>query len=307
MLDRRAFLYGSAVATFSTPLAAAGQPAGKVWRIGYLGGSARVPPIDAFIEGLRTLGYTEGRNAVIELKLAEGQPDRLPHLAAELVRLKPDVIVAAANIGGLAAKKATNVIPIVVVASHDGVGAGLFASLARPGANVTGIESLAPDLDVKRLELLKQVVPSLARLSVIYNSTDPGALVHIEIAKATAQSLGFQARLMEVRSPAEFDSAFAAILRDRPDALLTVTDPLTFTHRARVAEFALQNRLPAIYEFRPFVEAGGLMSYGPNMLELWRRAAYYVDRILRGARPADLPVEQPTRIELVVNLNEWAT
>jgi putative tryptophan/tyrosine transport system substrate-binding protein len=302
MLNRRAFLYGSIAAVFSTPVATHGQQTGKVWCIGYLGGSPRVPPIDAFIESLRTLGYVDGQNAVIELKLAHGRPERLPDLAAELVQLKPDVIVAAANIGGLAAKKATSVIPIVVVASHDGVKAGLFASLARPGSNVTGVESLAPDLDVKRLELLKQVVPALSRLSVLYNSTDPGALVHIDIAKAAAQSLGLQVRLVELRSLAELESVFTAILRDRPDALLTVTDPLVFAHRAQIAEFTVKNRLPAIYEFRSFVEAGGLMSYGPNMLDLWRRAAYYVDRILKGAKPADLPVEQPTKIELVVNL-----
>jgi putative ABC transport system substrate-binding protein len=302
MLNRRAFLSGSIAATLSTPLDTNAQQTGKIWRIGYLGGSPRGAPIDAFIEGLRALGYVEGQNAVIELKLAHGRPERLPDLAAELVQLRPDVIVAAANIGGLAAKKATGTIPIVVVSSHDGVKAGLFASLARPGANVTGIESLAPDLDVKRLEFLKQVVPHLSQLSVLHNSTDPGALVHVDIAKAAAQSLGCKVRLVEVPSVAELETAFTALLRDRPDALLVVTDPLVFTHRARITEFAGQSRLPAIYEFRTFVEVGGLMSYGPNMLELWRRAAYYVDRILKGARPADLPVEQPTKIELVVNL-----
>ena len=254
MMNRRAFLHGSIAATLATPPAADGQQGGKVWRVGYLGGSTRVSPIDAFIESLRTLGYVEGQNVVVELKLAHGRPERLPGLAAELVQLRPDVIVAAANIGGLAAKKATSAIPIVVVASHDGVKAGLFASLARPGANVTGLESLAPDLDVKRLEFLKQVVPHLSRLSVLYNSADPGAAAHIDIAKATAQSLGFQARLVAVQSIAEFDSAFTAILRDRPDALLTVTDPLVFTHRARIAEFTVQNGLPAIYEFRAFAE-----------------------------------------------------
>src|SRR5215831_8882328 len=205
------------------PIECKAQPAtGKVWRIGYLAGSPRVPQIDAFLQGLRDLGYIDGQNAVIELKLAQGRVERLPELAAELVKSKPDVIVAAANVGGLAAKKATSTIPIVVVASHDGVGVGLFQSLARPGANATGLESLAPDLDVKRLEFLKQAVPKLSRIVVLYNSTDPGGPAHVEITRNTAQSLGFQIRLVEVRSAAEFDAAFAAVMRERPDALLTV-------------------------------------------------------------------------------------
>ena len=281
--------------------AADAQPAARVWRVGYLAGSPRVPQIDAFIQGLRDLGYVEGQNLALELKLAHGRMEQLPELAAELVRWKPDVIVAAANVGGLAARKATATIPVVVVASHDGVKAGLFQSLARPGGNATGLESLAPDLDVKRLEFLKEALPRLQRISVLYNPTDPGGPGHVEITRATAQSLGFEVRLVEVRSADGFDAAFAAILRERPDALLTVTDPLVFANRERIARFTVQHRVPAIFEFKAFADLGGLMSYGPSMPELWRRAAYYADRILKGARPGDLPVEQPTKFELVIN------
>jgi putative ABC transport system substrate-binding protein len=285
------------------PLAAEAPPAGKIWRIGYLAGSPRVPQIDAFIQGLRELGYVEGHNLVLDLKLAHGHIERLPDLAAELVQSQPDVIVAAANVGGLAAKQATRTIPIVVVASHDGVQAGLFASLARPGGNLTGVESLAPDLEIQRLAFLKQTVPRLSHLAVLYNATDPGGPAHVDITRATAQTLGVQhVRLVEVRAAAEFDAAFAALLRDRPDALLIVTDPLVFAHRERIAQFTVQHKLPAVYEFKIFAELGGLMSYGPNMPALWRRAAHYADRILKGAKPADLPVEQPMAFELVINL-----
>ena len=280
---------------------AAAQPSSKVWRIGYLAGSPRVPQIDSFLQGLKDLGYIDGQNAVIELKLADGKVERLPDLAAELVQWKPDVIVAAANVGGLAAKKATSTIPIVVVSSHDGVRVGLFGSLAHPGGNATGIESLAPDLDLKRLEFLKQALPKLSRIAVLYNSTDPGAAGHVEVTRSTAQSLGLQMRLVEVRSAAEFDSAFADITRDRPDALLLVTDPMVFANREKIVQFTIQHKLPAIFEYKAFADMGGLMSYGASMAEQWRRAAYYADRILKGAKPAEMPVELPTKVEFVVN------
>ena len=277
------------------------QQPGKVWRIGYLAGSPRVPQIDSFLQGLRDLGYIDGQNAVIELKLANGQVERLPELAAELVQWKPDVIVAAANVGGLAAKKATSTIPIVVVASHDGVKVGLFASLARPGGNATGIESLAPDLDVKRLEYLKQALPKVSRIAVLYNSTDPGAAGHVEVTRSTAQSLGFEIRQVEVRSAGEFDAAFAEIVRDRPDALLVVTDPMVFANREKIVQFTIQQKLPAVFEYKAFADMGGMMSYGASMAEQWRRAAYYADKILKGAKPGDMPVELPTKVELVIN------
>jgi ABC-type uncharacterized transport system substrate-binding protein len=322
------------------PLAAEAQLAGKVWRIGYLAGTPRVPQIDAFVQGLRDLGYVEGQNLVLELKLAHGDLERLPDLAAELVQFKPDVIVAAANVGALAAKQATSTIPIVsrtlkvrggiitqanrylggfcfsqrifppqiiqvllvVVSSHAGVQVGLFASLAHPGGNLTGVESLAPELDVERLEFLKEAVPGLSHLAVLYNPTDAGNAIHVDMAKATAQSLGIHVRLVEVRSTAEFDAAFMAILRDRPDALLTMTDPLVMSNRERIIQFTVQHKLPAVHEFKTFADLGGLMSYGPNTSTLWRRAAQYADKILKGTKPADLPVEQPTKFELVINL-----
>jgi putative ABC transport system substrate-binding protein len=284
------------------PLAAEAQPPEKVWRIGYLAGTPRVPQIDAFIQGLRDLGYVEGQNLVLELKLADGHLERLPDLAAELVQLKPDVIVAAGNVGALAAKQATSTIPIVVLSSHAGVQVGLFASLAQPGGNLTGIESLAPELDVERLEFLKEAVPGLSHLAVLYNPTDGGNAIHINMAKAAAQSLGIHVRLVEVHSTAEFEAAFMAILRDRPDALLTMTDPLVMSNRERIIQFAVQHKLPSVHEFKLFADLGGLLSYGPNTSALWRRAAYYADKILKGTKPADLPVEQPTKFELVINL-----
>jgi putative ABC transport system substrate-binding protein len=284
----------------AAPDSGAQQP-GKVWRIGYLAGSPRVPQIDSFLQGLQDLGYIDGKNAVIELKLANGKVELLPQLAAELVQWKPDVIVAAANVGGLAAKGATSTIPIVVVASHDGVKVGLFESLARPGGNATGIESLAPDLDLKRLEYLKQVLPKLARIAVLYNSTDPGAAGHVEVTRATAKSLAVQMRLVELRSAADFDAAFADIVRDRPDALLLVTDPMVFANREKIVQFTVQQKLPAIFEYKAFADMGGLMSYGASMAEQWRRAAYYADKILKGAKPSEMPVELPTKVELVIN------
>src|SRR5215472_8999915 len=271
----------------AAPDAGAQQP-GKVWRIGYLAGSPRVPQIDSFLQGLKDLGYIDGQNAVIELKLANGKVELLPQLATELVQWKPDVIVAAANVGGLAAKKATSTIPIVVVASHDGVSVGLF-------------ESLAPDLDLKRLEYLKEALPKVSRIAVLYNSTDPGAAGHVQVTRSTAQSLGFQIRLVEVRSAAEFDSAFAEIVRQQPDALLVVTDPMVFANREKIVQFTVQQKLPAIFEYKAFADMGGMMSYGASMAEQWRRAAYYADKILKGAKPADMPVELPTKVEFVIN------
>lgn len=301
-MDRRVFLVTGLGCLGALPGAAAGQ-AGKVWRVGYLAGSPRrVPQIDAFLAGLRELGYVEGENVVVDLKLADGQLERLPQLAAELVRSRPDVIVAAANAGGLAAKNATSTIPVVVVSSHDGVGVGLFASLDRPGGNVTGIESLAPDLALKRLEFLKEAVPHLARLSVLHNPNDPGSGVYLDLARSAGKSLGFAVQVVGVRSGGELDAAFAALLDQRPDALLTVSDPLVFANRERIAAFTLRSKLPAVFEPKVFAELGGLMAYGPNQAEMWRRAAQYADKILKGTRPADLPVERPTKFVLVVNL-----
>ena len=238
----------------------------------------------------------------VDLKLAYGRLERLPDLAAELVRSSPDVIVAASTIGGLTAKRATSTIPIVVIASHDGVKLGLYDSLARPGGNVTGIESLAPGLDAKRLEFLKETLPNLSRL----RSSTTRIIRELPITSASSRPprgpLVAKVKLVGVRSPAEIDAAFAAILSDRPDAVLTVADPLVFAYRERIAQFTLQQKLPGIHEWKAFADFGGLMSYGPSMPEMWRRAAHYADRILKGAEPAELPVEQPTKFELVINL-----
>ena len=303
-MRRRALFVAASVCFLSASVTAGAQqqPGKKVWRVGYLAGSPRVPQIDAFVAGLRELGYVEGENVAIELKLAHGQLERLPQLAAELVRSQPDVIVTAANAGGLAAKNATSTIPIVVISSHDGVGIGLFASLDRPGANVTGIESLAPDLARKRLEFLKEAVPKLSRLAVLYNASDAGAGVYLELARSVGEQLGFEVQLAGVRTGDELDAAFAGILRHRPDALLTVSDPLVFANRKRIAEFTLQNKLPAVFEPKAFAELGGLMAYGPNQAQMWRRGAQYADKILKGAKPAELPVERPTKFVLVINL-----
>lgn len=227
---------------------------------------------------------------------------RLPELARDLVRNAPDLIVAATNAAAFPVIQATKDIPIVVIASYDGIEVGLYASLSHPGGNVTGLESIAPELDAKRLELLKTVVPGLSRISVIYNAGEPSAARHIAAITMAAQALGLKVGDYGMRSLVDFEEIFATLQRDGTQALLPVTDPLIFSQRERIAHFALENRIPGIYEFKAFVGDGGLMSYGPNLNELFRRGAYYVDRILKGAKPADLPVEQPTKFELVINL-----
>ena len=299
MIDRRTFIAG---ALLTMPLSAGAREAGKLYRIGYLAGSARgVPQIDAFLQALRDLGYVEGQNIVIEYQLAAGQVEQLSEMAAELVRSNVDIIVAPTNLAAFPAKKATTTIPIVAIC-HNGVGAGLFESLARPGGNITGIESLAPDIDAKRIEILRELLPQHSRLALLYNPMDSGGAFHVESAEKAAGALFRTMTTIEVRASSGFDAAFGVILQDRPDALVLVTDPLTFSARQRIVDFVSHQKLPAIYEFREFVELGGLISYGPSLLEMWRRAAYYVDRILKGAKTADLPVEQPTRLELVLNL-----
>jgi putative ABC transport system substrate-binding protein len=283
------------------------QQAAKVPVIGYL--SPVVPQnnsdsrLDAFRQGLRELGYVEGKNFRLEVRWGEGKLERMPALAAELVRLKVDLIVAMTSPSVLAARGATRTIPIVMPVSSDPVGDGLVASLARPGGNITGLSLMAPELGAKRLQLLKQVLPKPSHaLAVIWNPAYKGMGARYQETKLAAPAVGMDARSVEVRDSREMEAAFDAVSRDRPDALLLLADPLTFSLRVRIVEFAREKGLPAIYETRDFVEAGGLMSYGPNVNEMCRRAAYYVDRILKGAKPGDLPIEQPTRIELVVNL-----
>jgi putative ABC transport system substrate-binding protein len=290
----------------AAPLAVEAQPAGKVYRIGYLSaGSISANPhnLEAFRQGLHELGWIEGRNIIIEYRSAEGRFERLPELVAELVQLKVDVIAASATPAALAAKNATGTVPIVGVSLTEPVRLGLIASLARPGGNVTGVSySVGTDIFGKDLELLNEVVPKVRRVAVLSNPDGPAQPLTISNIKGAARSLGLQLLLLEARAPGGFDGAFAAMARERVGALLVVTDPMFIPHRARLVDLAAKNRLPSIFTQRADVEAGGLMSYGPNFPDMYRRAATYVDKILKGAKPADLPVEQPTKFELVINL-----
>ena len=306
-MNRREFM-AFASGAVAWPLGARAQQAGKVHRIGYLaaGSSSDAAPftIGSFRQGLRELGWVEGQNIVIDYRFAEGRYDRLPDLAAELVRLKVDVIVASPTTPAAAAKNATGTIPIVMIgAGADPVGQGLVASLARPGGNVTGLSySTGQEIFGKQLELLKEIVPKVRRVAVLWNPAVPAIAPAIGEVKVAARSLGVELQLLEARGSDDFDGAFAAMAEERAGALLVLVDPVFSFHRTRLAGLATKNRLPAAYTNRQPVDAGGLMSYGPSFSDLWRRAAGYVDKILKGAKPADLPVEQPTLFELVINL-----
>src|SRR5215467_1493773 len=281
------------------------QQSGRVPRIGFLFAGPRSSystRIEAFLQGLRELGYIEGKNIAIEYRYAEGKADRLPALAAELVVLNVDVIITSATPSVLALKKATSTIPIVFTAIADPVASGLITSLARPGGNITGLTILAVELSGKRVELLKEAVPKVTRVAFLWNSANPGLTPAWREAQAAAQALGLQLQSLEVRSSNDFDSAFGAALRERAQALITTPEPLYNTHLKRIVEFAAKNRLPAMYTNPQFVDAGGLMSYAPDYTAQYRRTATYVDKILKGAKPADLPVEQPTKFEFVINL-----
>jgi putative ABC transport system substrate-binding protein len=290
------------------PLAAEAQQAAKIARIGYLATSLAASPHmqEAFRQGLRDLGYVEGRNVVIEYRDAEGKFERLPALAAELVALKVDVIVAADGTPpALAAKQATKTIPIVFAFAGDPVTSGLVTSLARPGGNVTGLTGLGPELVGKRLELLMQAVPGVSRVAVLWQPgghgerTDKDALKGAEVA---ARALGVRLQVVEARGPADFDRAFSDMTGAHTGALTMLPSAMFFNERRRLVDLAAKNRLPTVFPWREFVDAGGLMAYGAKVADLFRRAATYVDKILKGAKPADLPVEQPTKFELVINL-----
>ncbi len=286
------------------PLAADAQQAGKVYRIGFLSPVAptTAPTWDeAFRQGLRELGYVEGRNIAIEYRWAEDKYERLPDLAAELVRLKVDVIVAVA-VAARAAKQATSTIPIVFAVVGDPLGDKLVASLARPGGNITGLTTIAGELIGKQLELLKETAPQVSRVAVLQNLGTPSHPRWVREAAGAARALGVQLRALEVRRSKDLDAAFTAITGERADALLVLPDAMFVNHRARIADFAAKSRLPSVYGLREHAEAGGLISYAANRPDILRRAATYVDKILKGAKPADLPVEQPTRFELVINL-----
>jgi len=306
-VQRRQFLI-AAGALLATPLAADGQQAAKVARIGHLSPNLAAGPHlrDAFLQGLRDLGYVEGRNVVIEYRDAEGKLERLPALAAELVALKVDVILAdGGTLGPRVAMQATTTIPIVFTSAADPVGSGLVTSLARPGGNVTGLSALGPELVGKRLELLKQAVPGIDRVAVLRGGSTLGERVlkdMLEAADVAARALGVQPQFIEARGPDEFARAFSAMTSARAGALTVLPSNMFVRERRRLVDLAAKNRLPAVYTSREFVDAGGLMSYGAHQPDLFRRAATYVDKILKGAKPGDLPIEQPTKFELVINL-----
>ena len=258
--------------------------------------------MDAFRQGLRELGYVEGKNIVIERRHAEGKFDHLPALAAELVRLKVDVIVTSGPTATHPAKGATSTIPIVMTFDDDPVGSGFVASLARPGGNITGLSTLSPEISGKQLELLKEIVPRLGRVAVIGTSTRQGTAQSLKEMELAAGALGVKLQYLDIQNPKDIETVFRAASKGRAEALLVLQSPVFNPQRAQIADLALQSRLPATYPRREFVEDGGLMSYGVNYLDLDRRAAIYVDKILKGAKPADLPVEQPTKFEFVINL-----
>ena len=294
-----------ALGLLAAPLAGEGQPTGKVYRIGVLinsSASVYAKRTEALRQGLRDLGYVEGTNIALEYRWSEGKQDRLPELAAELIRGKVDVIVTH-SAGGLTAKRATTTIPIVMATSLDPIGTGLVASVARPGGNVTGLSRMGTEgFAGKWLQLLKEAVPKLARVAVLWNRANPGAASQVHDIEAAARTLGVRLQLLEFRGPDQVESALTAMATPRPDGLIVPGDAATNQQRARIIAFAAKNRLPTIYPAREMVEVGGLMTYAPSQIDSWRRAATYVDKILKGAKPADLPMEQPTTFELVINL-----
>ena len=304
-MDRRAFISTLAGGLLAAPLAAEAQPAGKVYRIGILG---NVPLSDtegarlwgALTQGLRELGYVEGQNLIVEHLSTEGRSERLAALAAELVRWKPDVIVVPNNSNALAARKATQTIPIVAATFSEA--SGLITNLARPGGNVTGLTLFAPEIASKQLELLKEIVPHVSRVAILWNPINLSGQLYLDQARSAARTLGIQLQVLEARQPEDIERAFTAMGRKRAGALLVVADAMFILQRTRIVNLAAKAHLPAMYTLREHMEAGGLAFYGPSMADNFRRAASYVDKILKSAKPADLPIEQPTKFELVINL-----
>ena len=290
---------------FTLGVSVQAQQPTKIPRIGYLDASSlsvNAVRTEPFRQGLRELGYVEGKNIVIEWRSAEGKLDRLPALAAELVRLKVDIIFSSGASVTRAAKEATTTIPIVMTNISDPVASGFVASLARPGGNITGLSTLAPELSGKRLELLKEIVPKLSRVGVFGASTQPGYTAVLKEMELAAEALKVKLQYLDVLDPKDVETAFRAASKGRADAFLTLSSPVISSHRSQVADLAVKNRLPAIYPQAEYIEAGGLMSYGTNTADLFRRAATYVDKILKGRTPADLPVEQPIKFEFIINL-----
>jgi ABC-type uncharacterized transport system substrate-binding protein len=305
-MDRRAFLAGAA-ALLAAPIAARAQSTRRLYRIGFLGAASPSEPrsqrfFEAFRNGLAELGYVEGQNIAIESRWAAGKYERLPGLAAELVRLKMDVIVTAAVPAIRAVKEATSTIPIVMAVVVDPVATGLVASFARPGGNITGLSVMTPELVGKQLEMLREIVPKASRVAVLWNPANPGNPPQLRAAEVAARTLGMRLQLLEARNPREIDSAFAAMTKEGASAVVVLVDVVLIEQRTRIADLAATRRLPAVYGHVDHVGAGGLMAYAPNFRDNYRRAAAYVDKILRGANPGDLPIEQATKFELLINL-----
>jgi putative tryptophan/tyrosine transport system substrate-binding protein len=303
--DFIALLCGAAAASTLRPLAADAQQTVRVPRVGFMGNSTAALEanlVGPFREGLRELGYEQGRNIVIEYRWAEGKYERFPALIAELLAANVDVIVTAGTPASLAVKKATSSVPLVMIAVGEPVATGLVASLARPGGNITGVTSISPEIEGKRLELLREVVPGLSHIAVLWNAGSPVQVIQERETRVAAQALGMKMLSLGVRTLEEIEGAFATMLRQRPEALFVLADRLFLHHRKRIMDFAVQHRLSGVHAYRELVEVGGLMSYGPSYADMHRRAATYVVRILKGERPADLPVERPVKFELVLNL-----
>ena len=304
-MDRRTFVSTAGAAVLVRTFPSAAQPSTKVPRIGvlYTGTpSTASPSLEAFRQGLREHGYVEGRNIVVEQRYGDGKLERLTELAAELVRLKVDVIVTPTDEAIAAVKRQTQTIPIVMTASTDPVGTGFVSSLARPGGNVTGFTSIFPELSAKKLELLREVVPELSRVAIMWNPDVRGALLEYKATEEAARAMRLQLQSVEVSRADDISRAFSALATGRAEALIVAPSTLTLDNRSQIASLAQTNRLPAIYGGKAFADAGGLMAYGSSLTERWRRAATYVDKILKGAKPGDLPVEQPTKFELVINM-----
>ena len=307
MNTRRRLVLALIVGALAAPVASFAQQPAKIARVGFLypgfpDGVGSVG-LRALRDGLHELGYVEGKNLQLELRWGEGKIERLPALATELVQLKVDVIVAATSPSVVAARQATRTIPIVMPTSSDPAGDGLVASLAHPGGNITGLSIMSPELGEKRIQMLKELFPRVSHpMAVLWNPDYVGMRARFEQARVSAPAVGLTVRSVEVRDTRELDAAFEAITREHPEALLLLVDPFTFSQRSRIVEFAAEQRIPAMYETSDFVDVGGLISYGPIVADQYRRAAAYVDKILRGAKPADLPIEQPTKFELAINM-----
>jgi putative ABC transport system substrate-binding protein len=302
MITRRKLLVALIIGTLPATGASRAQQPRKFFRIGVLVSATVTYRREAFLQGLRELGYVEGKNITIEFRSAEGKFDRLPDLAAELVRLKVDVIVTSSNPAVNALKQATRDIPIVMTVVGDPVGAGFIQSLARPGGNITGMSSVAEELSGKRLELLKEIDPKISRVAVFRNPTIPTHAVLWKGTQAAATALGIKLILLDFRGPDEFESLFGAMAKEHAEALIVLPEPIALAQRKQIVDLAAKNRLPGMYPFGEFVDVGGLIAYGPSGADLWRRGAIYVDKILKGRKPADLPVEQPTKFEMVINM-----